>query len=474
MSAQALGYRRHEHVDYRHLVQEYPPPPEFFSAVYTQWDRERIRRVQEARLRTAVERAWNVPFYQRLWRAAGVQPGDVRTLEDLRHLPVYTVEDYRASLEEYPPFGDYLARVPGGENSTSLRIFTSGGTTGRARPMVYAPYEWEVYVILLARDLYLHGLREGEVVQIPMTFGLHIGAFAVYHAAVDWLGCTPVTTSSGLVTPTQRQLELLREWGASLIIGFPDYMLHLAHEARKLGLDPRTDFPRLRILSVAGDPRPVRDTWGKESYDFFGANEYGMIGAQCKYSNGLHIWEDVAIVEVLDVDTGEPITEPGRVGNLVVTALYKETSPVIRFNTRDLTRLMPEERCACGSWFRRIDHHLGRSDGMIRLRGVNVWPEACGEVVRRQPGFNGQYYCILERKGDPPRDNLLLQAEAESADADFARLKADLEEALRRQLEVRIEVEVVPPMALQPKTRYGIDPKIRRFEDRRSKVAPAN
>lgn len=455
-------------VDWERLIREYPPPPGFFEDLFYQWSREDIERVQEERFLAQVRRAWDVPFYRRLWSQAGIGPSDIQGLADLQKLPIYSVEDYRASIERCPPFGDYQGVYFRDGERDPLRVFTSGGTTGKPRPMIYTSWDWEVYSIMLARVYYLHGVRPGDVVQVPMTYGLHVGGFVGDHTVWRWLGCVPVPTSSGLTTPTRRQVEILRDWGVTATCGFPDYFVHLAAVARQMGLDPARDF-KMRVFSLTGDTASVMAAWpGAQAYDFFGANEYGMVAAECHERGGLHFWEDAVIPEIVDVDTTGPLG-PGQKGNLVITALYKTGSPVIRFNTRDLTRLMPEERCRCGSRFKRMDHHLGRSDTMVKLRGVNIWPEACGRVVRKDPRVTGEYFCYVHKEGSPPRDELTVMVEYREG-ADLEALKKSLEGSLKEDLEVRINVELVPPGSLTKTTGYGIDPKMKRFEDRRPKA----
>jgi phenylacetate-CoA ligase len=445
------------------------PPEEFFKSIFT-WSSDRLRQLQNARFAEVVLAAWETDFYRRLWGAEGIEPGDIRSLDDLRQLPTFDVGDFRAGIEESPPLGVHTVSSLTDSATAPYRVFTSGGTTGAPRVMSYSPPEWRDYVITLARCLYAHGVRAGDVVQIPMTFGMHVGAFAIYHALVDELRATPVTTSSGLVTPTRRQLDLAAQLGVNAIVGFPDYMLHLAEQLRTEGVDPRTAIPTLRSFTVAGDPTRVEAAWGRPAYDFFGASEYGMVGCQLPGEAGMRFWDDAAVVELLDPATGDSIDTADTLGALVVTSLFRKASPLIRFDTHDLTRrLVPDEQAETTLTY--LDHHKGRSDGMIRIRGVNIWPEACAEVVRGQTGLNGQYFCVIESSGSPPRDTMTLMAEAAEVSLDLGSLATALESALRDAFDVRISVEILEPGALTELTGYGIDNKIRRFEDRRRPVS---
>jgi phenylacetate-CoA ligase len=300
-----------------------------------------------------------------------------------------------------------------------------------------------------------------------MTFGMHIGAFAIYDAVSQWLGCTAVTTSGGTVTPSTRQLEIADELGTTVFVGFSEYLVHLAGVMAERGFDPREALPSIRSFSVAGNPASVEKAWGRPAYDFFGASEYGMIGSQLPGETGLRIWDDVAFVEIIDPDTGEPIEEPDVLGSLVITSLIRTTSPVVRFDTHDLTCWL-ELPHRDGSADSHIDHHRGRSDGMMRIKGVNVWPEACAELVSTLPLLNGQYYCVLSNEDG--KDSFKLLAEAREAGVDRDAAATALSNAFKRTFEVSIDVEVVDAAALTPLTGYGIENKIRRFEDRRGPV----
>ncbi len=456
-------------LDWDRLVRDYPPPPDFFEKMFYDYGRADIERVQEERLLAQVQRAWEIPFYRRLWTEAGVSPTDIKGLGDLRKLPIYNVDDYRASIARCPPFGDYQGATFEDVRKGALRIFTSGGTTGRARPMIYTLWDWEVYTILLSRIMYLQGLRPGDPILNISTYGLHVGGMACDYANSRWLSCVVIPVSSGNVTPTRRQVEIARDWGAVCVVGYGDQLVHWAAVAREMGIEPSRDLA-VRFLSVVSSPRRVEAVWGLPAYDWFGANEYGMIATECHEKNGLHIWDDAIIAEIVDADALEPL-EPGQKGDLVITALYKSGSPVIRFNTRDVTKIMPGERCGCGSYFTRMDHHLGRSDTMVKLRGLNVWPEHCGEVVRKDPRVAGEYFCYVERVGSSadPRDEMTVMVEHREGETDLDSLKKALEARLKQELEVRLNVEVVPPGSLAGLTGLGADTKIRRLDDRRPK-----
>ncbi|MEE9198541.1 MAG: hypothetical protein V3U26_01955, partial [Dehalococcoidia bacterium] len=417
-------------VDFHRLVHEYPPAPAFFKVLFKCSPQE-IRALQERRLKEAVERAWQVPFYRRRWRQAGIEPGEIATIDDLKKLPPYTVDDIRQSMESQPPFGDYLGLDPNA-GAKPLRLHSSGGTTGEPRPTFYTPWDREVGSILRARSYYFHGLRSGDLVMNTLLYSTHNGAFSVHEALWLWLGCIPVTTSAGVVTRTHRALEIAQKWGVNVIIGFPEYLLHMAQVAREMGLEVGRDL-KLKVIDSFGKSDLVRDAWGCPAYDTYGMHEVQAISSECPFGGGLHVWEDAFIVEVVDPDTGAAVG-PGQEGSIVVTALYKDAYPVIRYDTKDLTRLWPQGQCSCGSWMQRMDPILGRADLMVKLRGVNVWPEACGAIVAADGRLTGEYYCVVERVND--RQEMTLQAEHRPGVADLGVVQRDLEGTLRARLGV--------------------------------------
>ncbi len=448
-------------IDFEELVREYPPAPDYFRGVFM-LSVEEIRELQERRLRGAVERAYKVPFYKSKWDAAGVEPGDVKTIEDLKKAPMYTVEDIRQSVDANPPFGDYVGRdVLAGE--IPWRIHSSGGTAGEPRPTFYTPWDREVGNILRARSYYWHGFKPGDVVMNTLLYSTHNAAYSAHESLWQWLGCIPVTTSAGVVTRTTRALEIAQKWQVNALVGFPEYLLHMSQVAKDMGLEVGKDL-KLKLIECFGKSDLVREAWGVPAYDTYGMHEVQAISSECPYGGGHHIWEDAFIVEIVDPETYEPV-EPGEVGTMIVTALYKENYPIVRYDIKDVTRLWPQGQCECGSWMQKIDPIHGRSDFMVKLRGVNVWPEGVGTIVATKSGVTGEYYCIVESLVN--REEMTVQVEhtPEASDLDF--IQRDLERTFRDRLNVGIKVEMVEPDSLAPLTGAGVLPKARRLEDRR-------
>lgn len=454
--------RPHEVVDYDALVAAYPPPPEYLETAYLA-DPETIERVQLARLQDRAARAYGVPFFRRRWDAAGFAPGDLRSLDDLWQAPAYTVDDIRTSIEEHPPYGDYQGVRPEAATQEPMRVFMSGGTTGNSRPTLYTQWDREAGAILMARALYMQGIRPGDVVLNSWAYSTHNGAFAFDEALYRWLNCVVLTTGTGTVTSSRRQIELAREYGATAILTTGDYLLHLADVARELGLDPQRDL-KIRALPNIGDRALLEATFGVDNYASYGFHEVQWVATECPERQGLHIFEDAFVVQVVDPESGERLPD-GELGALVVTELYKTGSPQFRYNIMDLSFLYPREQCACGSWLRRMGPFAGRGDNMVKLRGVNVWPEGVGEVALAVPGVEPDYFVRAFRDGN--RDEMVVSVTSEAPPADFARIQQAVEARLKEKLGVRIACDVVVPGALDAWTELHTAPKPKRFRDER-------
>jgi len=453
-------------LDFPKLWEEFPPPPAFFDTVY-RMPRERLRALQERRFLDQIARAWEVPFFARRWRAAGIAPGDIRSLADLGRLPPYTVNDVRDSIERHPPFGDFMGVSPADGRRLPLVIQTSGGTTGLPRPMLYSPRDREIMAILGSRRLVMHGVRPGDMVQVTRSLGLANGGFHVREALWRYTGAVPVMTGSGNVTPTRRQIEIMRAWGINVIVGFPAYLRHMAIVARdELGIDPRSLGIRSLDSNLGAEDRAsIESLWGCPCHDFYGAHESGMIAADCVFQDGMHIQEDAFVVEILDPETLAPVPE-GAKGSICVTSLYKHSAPLVRYNINDVSAIMPGA-CACGSTLARLARIYGRSDNMVKLRGVNVFPEAIGALVAEDARSNGEYFCIVDRVGEAGHDEMRVHVEAVDDSVDREALRQALERRLNEALAVRIPVEIVGRGELDCHTGVSQVSKVKRLLDRR-------
>ena len=452
-------------LNFPELMKEYPPPPDYFQTIY-RMPRDQIRDLQERRFKTQIERAWEVPFYARRWKEVGLEKGDIRRIEEMTKIPTYTVHDLRDSIGREPPFGDFMGITPADGRRMPLVVQTSGGTTGLPRAMLYSPRDREIMSILGSRRLTMHGVRPGDLVQVTRALGLPNGGFAVREALWKYTGAIPVMTGSGNVTSTRRQIEIMQAWGVNIIVGFPAYLRHMALVARdEMKIDPRSLGIRALDSNLgAEDKASIEELWGAPCHDFYGAHESGMVAADCAYRDGMHIQEDAFIVEILDPITGEPVPD-GEKGNVCVTSLFKYSAPLIRYNISDVSCKMTGT-CACGSTLCRLQKIFGRSDSMIKLRGVNVFPEAIGALVAEEPRSTGEFFCIVEKVGAAGNDQMTVSIEAKPS-ADRDNLRAFFETRFREVMNVKLEVSIVGPGELDQLTGLSRSTKPARLSDRR-------
>ena len=459
----SVGFRRpFEAVDYQELVRAFPPPPEYFERAWLA-PPEEIERVQRSRLRERAMAAAQVPFFARRWSAAGFDPRTLTGVHDLERVPPYTVHDIRDSIEAHPPWGDYQAVTPADALREPLRVYMSGGTTGKSRPTFYTQWDREVGAVLTARALYLQGIRPGDVVLNSWAYGTHNGAFAFDEALHRWLNCVVLTTGTGNVTSSERQVELAIEYGATAILTTGDYLLRLAEVARDLGYDPKRDLT-IRALPNIGDRELLESTFDAECFHSYGFHEVQWVSVECPAHDGLHIFEDAFVVQIVDPETGELLPD-GEQGALCITELYKTGSPQFRYNIMDLSFLYPPGRCSCGSWLRKMAPFAGRGDNMVKLRGVNVWPEAVGELALSVDGVAPDWFVRAVRRDG--RDELVLSVVSDRDPSEFPVIASAVESRLKDRLGVRIAVDVVVPGALDAWTEVDVSPKLKRFRDER-------
>jgi phenylacetate-CoA ligase len=459
--------RPHEAVDYAAIERMFPPPPEYFESAFFD-DEETVARRQLVRLKDRAWQAYQVSFFRRRWDEAGFHPNDIRSLDDLWKAPFYTVDDLRRSIEAHPPYGDYQGVTPETIRREPIRVHMSGGTTGKSRPTFYTAWDRAVQGVANARMLYRQGVRPGDVVLNSWAYGPHNGAFCFDEAAYWWLNCLVIPTSTGNVTSTDRQVEMAIQYGASAILTTGDYLLRIADAAEELGYDLRKDM-NLQALSNIGDNETLTARFGLECYNGYGFHELGTIAVECPAHDGLHIFEDMVIVQVVDIETGEPMPD-GQLGSLCVTELCKTGSPQFRYNIMDLSYLYPPGRCVCGSTMRRIGPFSGRGDNMVKLRGINVWPEGVGEIAISVDGTTPDYFVRAVRSGN--RDELLLSVVSDRDASTFDSIGEEVERRLQARLGVKIRTEVVTPGALDALTELHTSPKPKRFRDERGIYPP--
>jgi phenylacetate-CoA ligase len=329
--------------------------------------------------------------------------------------------------------------------------------------LFYTLWDREVAGVFMARGLYMQGIRPGDVVINSWAYGLHNGAFSFDESVLHWLNCVVITASTGNVTSTEKQVELAISYGASAILTTGDYLLRLVDAARSLGYDPKSDL-KIRALPNVGSGAALKEAFGMEPLRSYGIHEVFWVATECPAREGLHIYEDGYVVQIVDPETGEPLPD-GQLGSICLTETFKTGSSQFRYNTMDLSYLYPPGRCPCGSWLRRMGPFAGRGDNMVKLRGINVWPEALGELSMAVPGVTTDYFVRAIREGQ--RDEMILSIVGEGDPAGYATTAQAVQKRLSDVLGVHIRVDVVAPGALDQWTEIATAPKPKRFRDER-------
>jgi phenylacetate-CoA ligase len=396
--------------------------------------------LQLHRLQRIVEHAYrNVAHTRRKLDAAGVAPGNLNSLDDIIRLPFTT----KADLRDNYPFG--LFAVP---REKLIRLHASSGTTGKPTVVGYTRADLDVWADLMARSLACMGARPGDIFHNGFGYGLFTGGLG-FHEGATRLGLTTVPVSGGA---TERQVMLLKDFGARILGATPSYALNIAEVAAGMGIDLRK--LQLRYGCFGAEPwseamrREIEAKFGIKAQDNYGLSEIMGPGVACECheaQSGLHVWEDHFYCEIIDPDTIK-ILAPGEAGELVITTLTKEALPMLRYRTRDITRLI-DEPCVCGRTHRRIARVTGRSDDMVIIRGVNVYPSQVEALLVGFPGLAPHYQIVLEREG--PMDTMTVEVElAVPAPPDepfVARTAADLRNYLKTMMGVTCNVVLKRP-----------------------------
>jgi phenylacetate-CoA ligase len=332
--------------------------------------------------------------------------------------------------------------------------------------MIFTPRDREVMNIITGRRLYMQGVRPFDLVQVALSMGLTNGAVLAREGIWKYTGAIPVMTGSGAQTPTRRQIELLKAWKAKFLIGFPAYLRHMGLVARdELKIDPRELGIKGLIVHLGTDDRPSLEAlWGADAYDTYGCNECGTMAAECSHKRGMHVFEDAFVLEVNDPETLRPKRE-GERGVVFITTLFKYAAPMIRYNMNDITSLASGE-CPCGSMHRRLTAIYGRSDNMVKLRGVNVFPEAIGAIIGEDRRSNGEYVCVLER-AEGGAETMTVLFETLDRGEPSQTIETELAERLKEALGVRLTVKAVERGGLDHLTGLSQTSKIKRLIDRR-------
>ena len=452
-------------VDWAAMEREHPIG-EAFTAFATQTSRDELRAHQEKLFLRCVRRAWATPFYQRLWGAVGIEDGDITSLDDLPRLPVFDKQDIMDSIASAPPIGDFAGFESYADGEKPPVIFhTTSGTTGTPQVLLFGPKSREVQNLLLGRLYRFQGLKPDDVVHSVYGHGLINGGHYVREAVTHWTSAIFMPAGTGVETRSARQVELMRDFRATAIVGFADYIKKLAMVARETGIDPGKDINIRMISGHLGreDKHALSESWGgAKCFDWYGVGDTGAIAGEGPDQDGLYVMEDAQYLEVCDIDNHKPVAD-GEEGDMVVTCLFKDDLyPIIRFNTHDVTRTITSDS-SIGVNFKRIEGFLGRSDNMVKIRGINIFPQAVGPMLEEAPAFAGEFICKA-RRDENGRDEFIVVAEVrEKSDA----VREELQGLLKQKIGIAPVVELADPGALAPLTQVEVRQKPIRLIDER-------
>lgn len=402
--------------------------------------REDLRNLQYRSLRQLVNNLYSFNrFYHDRMVEHKVRPEDINSLEDISKLPFMYKQDLR---DNYPT---KMFTVP---NNEIVRYHVSSGTSGKPTLVGYTRNDLEYWAEAVARSLTSIGIGTDDTLQISYGYGLFTGGLGLHYGA-EKVGATVLPTGTG---GTERQLELMQDLNVTAIACTPSYLIHMADVAEKMGIDFRRDTC-LRKAVLGAEPwtegmrKHIEDSMGVKAYDIYGTSEQaGPMFTECEQRNGIHIAGDTMYVEIIDPDTGETVNE-GDKGEMVVTMLKKEALPIIRFRIKDITSLMPE-KCPCGRTSPRISRITGRSDDMLIIRGINVFPSQIEYTLMQIPQVGNQYMIQVTREG--ALDNMVIQVEIRPEAfsdkvEDMVLLRAHIESELKKYLNIAVTVELKAP-----------------------------
>ena len=450
-----------EAFDARQMLADYPVG-DAFTQRYTGMSRDELFAIQDKQFRRLMQRGWQIPFYQRLWGNAGIEPGDINGLADITKLPVYDKSDLMASIADHPPFGDF-AGIDMKDASRAPSIFhTTSGTTGRPQALLFGPKGREITNLLVGRMYRWQGLESSDVIQSVYGHGMINGGHYIREAVTHFTNSLFLSAGTGIETRSLNQVNLMADFGVTVLVGFVDYIRKLADTAVAEQL-----LDKINIRMIVGhlgteDRASVEAAWGgARAFDWYGVGDTGSIAGEGPERDGLYVWEDAQYLELLDIDSGQPVA-PGETGDMVVTCLFKDDiAPCIRFNTHDITHELTGTN-ATGMAFKRIAGFKGRSDNMVKLRGINVFPHAIGALIENRSDLTGEFVCRLVRDPASQRDDMTVTLESRGGTD-----TGELAELLRRGLGVEVQVDLVAPGGTAPLTQIEVRQKPIRLIDER-------
>lgn len=448
-----------EAFDIKELLKAYPVG-DAFKARYKRMSRDELFSIQDAQFRKLMQRGWQIPFYRRHWGARGIEPGDITGLSDITKLPTYDKSDIMKSIADHPPFGDFAGME--GDDHVPVVFHTTSGTTGRPQVLLFGPKGREVPNLLVGRMYRWQGLKPSDVVQSVYGHGMINGGHYIREAVTHFTNSIFLSAGTGIETRSVNQVHLMADFGVTVLAGFIDYLRKLAEVARDEGLIEKLNIRMIFAHLGTEDRTAVEQAWGgAKAFDWYGVGDTGAIAGEGPDRNGLYVWEDAQYLELLDVDTGAQIAH-GETGDMVVTCLYKDDiAPCIRFNTHDITHELSGQSDT-GVVFKRIAGFKGRSDNMVKLRGINVFPHAIGAIIENRPDLTGEFVCRLTRDPATKREDMTVVLESRGG-SDIGALTA----LLRQGLGVEVGVTLEAPGGTAPLTQIDVRQKPIRLIDER-------
>ena len=411
---------------------------EYFNPELETMTRTQIEALQLERLRSTVRHCMNSEFYRKRFEEAGLKPEDIRTLDDLRKIPFTTKQDLRDTY----PFG--MASVP---LEQCTRLHSSSGTTGNPTVILHTDKDIDEWANQVARNLWMVGLRPNDVFQNSSGYGMFTGGLGFQNGA-EKLGMLTVPAAAG---NSLRQIKFIKDFGTTAIHAVPSYLGRLKEVMDQEGVDPRRDT-KLRVFAIGAEPhseeqrKRIEEMFGVKAYNSFGMSEMcgPGVGFECKEQNGLHFWEYYYIVEIVDPETLEPVPD-GEIGELVLTSLCREAMPLLRYRTRDLTRVLGRS-CPCGRNHIRLDRMRGRSDDMIVLKGVNIFPIQIEKILMKFKELTTNYLITLTTDND--NDNMTVEVEVNNFDLNdkdkVQQLTKEITRALKDEILLTPHVKLLP------------------------------
>ncbi|HNW28313.1 MAG TPA: phenylacetate--CoA ligase [Spirochaetota bacterium] len=409
-------------------------------------DRKALEQLQFKKLSAALRSAATTPFYKKVFKENNISVEKITSLDHLIDLPFTSKADLRLS---YP---DGMVAVP---RSEIIRLHASSGTTGKSTVIFYTAKDIADWADLLARSMMATGTTRDDVFQNMMGYGLFTGGLGLHYGA-ERLGCMVIPASSG---NSLKQIQLMQDFRTTVIHITPSYALHLGDVVADQGINTPDLGVKKAYLGAEPYSEETRDKiqeqWGLQAYNSYGLSEMNGPGVafECELKNGMHLWEDFYIMEIINPDTGERLPD-GEAGELVITHVNREAMPIIRYRTRDLTRIIPEQ-CPCGRTHRRIERIKGRTDDMLIVGGVNVFPSQIESVLMKIPEVGNNYQIVLDRHENLDRLHIRVELYSKMFQGDMEglnRLKKKLVEELKALITVNPRIELLEPGSLPPST----------------------